>query len=84
MQCVRYGMAAVQVIMFMVMLVQSGYMEYLNMTGTLQLYATPDNTLEDDSAWRAPDNLVKVCLVSSSFVVGGAIFASAQLIYLIV
>jgi len=66
----RYMMSFAQVVMFMVMLVQS---YYILGQGSLR---------EEDSAFKCPDNLLVVSTVLSSFVVGGALYATIDLIYL--
>ena len=63
----RYVGAFIQVIMFGIMCVQSIYM--INV----------DNSIP---GYKCPRNLLEVSLVLSVCVVGGAIFAMAELIYL--
>ena len=63
----RYLGAFIQVIMFSIMCVQSIYM--INV----------DNTIP---GYKCPRNLLEVSLVLSVCVVGGAVFALAELIYL--
>ena len=63
----RYCMAVIQVLMFCVMLVEG-------LIIVLQ---------RSEIDYRSPDNLLEISLVLSFFVVGGAIFASIVIIYLI-
>ena len=65
----RYCMAVVQVVMFFAMLVQ----------GILIL----SKYERSEGQYKTPDNLLEITLVLSFFVVGGALFASIVIIYLI-
>ena len=62
-------MAVVQVVMFFAMLVQ----------GILIL----SKYERSEGQYKTPDNLLEITLVLSFFVVGGALFASIVIIYLI-
>jgi len=66
----RYMMSLAQVIMFMVMLVQSFF---ILSQGSLRFM---------DSPYKCPDNLLVVSTVLSAFVVGGALYATINLFIL--
>lgn len=70
---IRYGMAAVQVIMLMIMLGQGIY-----------IYNMKEHGKMTGSPFKCPDNLLDVGLVLSSFVVILAVFVISVILYLLI